>query len=380
VLVFAQFAGTSLWFAGNAILPDLLHEPSLRGLAVGPVVSAVQLGFIAGTLLVALLGLADRVAPARLFLGCALAGSLANAALLLPVLTPTLLLALRVLTGLCLAGIYPVGLKLAADHYQAGLGRALGYLVGALVLGTALPHLLRWLAADLAWPAVILTISALALSGGLLLWLLVPDGPFRRPAARLNLAGGWQLWRERPFRQAALGYFGHMWELYTFWAFVPLLLATYTRLHPGTAAFGPGWTFSVLAAGAPACVAGGYLAQRWGSWRTARTALALSGVCCLLSPWLLALPRPVFGPLVVLWGMAAVADSPQFSTLVAQRVPATRAGTALTLVTCLGFALTVLSLQCFTLGQAYLGERYLFLVLAPGPLLGLLATQRGLKG
>ena len=379
VIVIAQFACTSLWFAGNAVLPDLLPyllpDARLGSASLSEMVSAVQLGFIVGTLVFGLLRLADRVAPARLFLLCALAGSLTNAGLLLPGPTPAVVLALRFATGLCLAGIYPVGMKIAADYYENGLGRALGYLVGALVLGTALPHLLRLLAADVDWKAVVLATSGLALAGGVLLWALVPNGPFWRPGARLQLGTAWGVFRERPFRLAAVGYFGHMWELYTFWAFVPMLLVTHVQLHPESGPFGPGWAFGLIAAGAPACVAGGYLAQRLGSMRTARAALAVSGACCLLSPLLLALPRPAFAVAVVVWGMAVVADSPQFSALVAQRAPATATGTALTLVTCLGFALTIVSLQSFTALQGHVNARYLFLLLAPGPVLALLATR-----
>ncbi len=375
IIVFAQFACTSLWFAGNAVLPEMLGEGQLRGLTAGAAVSAVQLGFIVGTLLASLLRLADRLPPARLFVLCALVGSALNAGLLLPGATPQLVLALRFGTGLFLAGIYPVGMKIAADYFENGLGRALGYLVGALVLGTALPHLLRLLAGAWAWRAVVLATSALALVGGLLLWARVPDGPFRRPAARLDAAALGTVLRHRGFRQAALGYFGHLWELYTFWAFVPLLLATHARLHPGQPGYGPGWAFGLIAAGAPACVLGGYLARRWGSLPTARLSLAISGACCVLSPWLLALPRPAFVGAVLVWGMAVVADSPQFSTLVAQRASAGTTGTALTLVTCGGFALTIGSLQAFGAAQAWVAAPYLFWLLVPGPLLGLLATR-----
>ena len=375
VIVLAQFAGTSLWFAGNAVLPELLRAAHLSASAQGAAVSAVQLGFIAGTLLAAVLRLPDRLPPARLFLLSAALGALANAALLLPGPGLERVLLLRFATGLCLAGIYPVGMKIAADHFERGLGLALGYLVGALVLGTALPHLLRLLAAGLAWPAVVLATSGLALAGGLLLWMRVPDGPFCRPAARLTAGAAWVVLRAAPFRQAVLGYFGHMWELYTFWAFVPLLLLTHARLHPGLPAYGPGWAFGLIAAGAPACVLGGYLARRWGSLPTARLALAVSGACCLLSPWLLLLPRPLFAAGVLVWGMAVVADSPQFSTLVAQRAPAAATGTALTLATCLGFTTTVLSLQTFAALQAWVPARWLFALLALGPLLGLWATR-----
>ncbi|TGE25139.1 MFS transporter [Hymenobacter aquaticus] len=376
VIVFAQFAGTSLWFAGNSVLPDLLRHAHLRGVSLGGVVSAVQLGFIAGTLLFALLTLADRVPPARLFLLSALAGSVANLGLLLPGLSALGLLGLRFATGLCLAGIYPVGMKIAADYYAGGLGKALGFLVGALVLGTALPHGLRWLGAGLPWAAVVLATSALAAAGGVLLWLLVPNGPFRRPGSRLQLSAVRGMWRHAPFRAAALGYFGHMWELYTFWAFVPLLLSVYQRLHPAAGPLPAGLAFATIAAGAGACVGSGYLAQRWGSLRPARLALAVSGACCVLSPVLLRLPPPLFGAAVLVWGLAVVADSPQFSALVAQQAPAAIKGTALTLVTCLGFALTIVSLQVFGLLQGYVAGQYLFLLLAPGPVLGLWATRK----
>ena len=376
LIVLAQFACTSLWFAGNAVLPGLLHDAHLAGAALGTVVSAVQFGFIVGTLGFSLLSLADRMSPSKLFLLCAVAGSLANAGLLLEGQTVFSLLALRFAVGFFLAGIYPVGMKIAADYYEGGLGRALGYLVGALVLGTALPHLLKLVAVGSGWHGVVLATSGLALAGGLLLWWRVPDGPFRRPGARLQPAVAWQVFRDRNFRAAALGYFGHMWELYTFWAFLPLWLAAYAQRHPATGPLGPGWVFALIAAGGPACVAGGYLAQRIGSRRTARLALAVSGTCCLLSPLLLGLPLPAFGAAMGVWGMAVVADSPQFSALVAQRAPAAIKGTALTIVTCLGFALTIVSLQGFAAMHPHLDAHYWFWLLAPGPLLGLLATRQ----
>ncbi|PJJ59542.1 MFS transporter [Hymenobacter chitinivorans] len=376
VLVFAQFAGTSLWFAGNSVLPDLLRRPGLQGASLGGVVSAVQLGFIAGTLVFALLTLADRVPPARLFLLSALLGSLTNLGLLWPELSAAGLLGLRFATGLCLAGIYPVGMKIAADYYAGGLGKALGFLVGALVLGTALPHGLRWLGTGLPWAAVVLATSGLAAGGGILLWLLVPNGPFRRPGSRLEPGAVRGIWQHPPFRAAALGYFGHMWELYTFWAFVPLLLTVYRQLHPGPAELPAGLAFGVIASGALACVGSGYLAQRWGSLRPARLALWVSGACCVLSPVLLQLPPFLFIAAVLVWGLAVVADSPQFSALVAQQAPTAIKGTALTLVTCLGFALTIVSLQLFGALQSVVAGQYLFLLLAPGPVLGLWATRK----
>jgi MFS family permease len=252
VIVLAQFAGTSLWFAVNAVMPDLRRDWQLPASAVGHLTSAVQLGFIVGTLVFALLTIADRHSARLVFLLCALAGALCNAAGAGLHGQIDALLALRFATGFFLAGIYPVGMKIAASWYARGLGAALGLLVGALVLGTAAPHGLRALGAQWPWQTVMLAVSAFATAGGVLLWLLVPDSPHLPRAARIRPQALTVIWSNRAVRASAFGYFGHMWELYTFWVLVPAILAT--RLAASQV---PAAAFAAIALGFVGC------AGRW---------------------------------------------------------------------------------------------------------------------
>jgi predicted MFS family arabinose efflux permease len=371
----AQFACTSLWFAGNAVLPNLIPQFQLEASSLPHLTSAVQLGFILGTLVFAIFTISDRFSPSKVFLVCALAGAVCNASLLAANGLSTLLLS-RFLTGFCLAGIYPVGMKIAADYHQKGLGKALGFLVGALVLGTAFPHLLKSLTQGIDWRYVIWGTSGLAALGGVGLVALVPDGPFRTKSTQPNFTAFFQIFKQKEFRAAAFGYFGHMWELYTLWAFVPVMLALYGKAHPEASLNQPLWSFLIIGVGAVACVAGGYLSGRIGSARTAFAALAVSMVCCLLSPWLFTLPLVLFLGLLLVWGLAAPMDSPQFSTLVAQNAPAQTKGTALTIVNSLGFAITIVSIQFLRSLQQTIDPQYWFLFLAIGPMLGLLAMRR----
>lgn len=373
VIVISQVAGTSLWFAGNAVMLSLQDTLSLQPSALGHLTSAVQFGFIMGTLVFAFLSLADRFSPSRLFFSCAVLGALANLSVLLAEGFYSLLY-LRLLTGFFLAGIYPVGMKIAADWHEKGLGKALGYLVGALVLGTASPHLLKVLATELPWQAVFIFTSVFAFAGGLLMLLLVPDGPYRRKGTGFNPAALFRVFRQGNFRAAALGYFGHMWELYAFWAFIPLMLQHYVTLRAVDFSVSL-LSFGVIAVGSLSCVAGGYLSLRLGSRRVALWALSLSGSCCLLSLFMFALPPELFLLFLFFWGLMIIADSPQFSALVAQNAPKEATGTALTIVNCLGFSITIISIQGINLLSLWLPPQYLFVFLAIGPLLGLYALR-----
>ncbi|OLY92897.1 Predicted arabinose efflux permease, MFS family [Cnuella takakiae] len=370
LIVFAQFAGTSLWFAGNAVLVGQ------QGLSAAALTASVQLGFIAGTLLFALMALADRWPATRLFLLCSLSGALSNALIPFFLSAPWLVLALRVLTGFFLAGIYPVGMKIAADLFPKGLGVAMGWLVGALVLGTAFPHLLKgqlsqWPAETLLW-----TISGLATCGGILLYLLIPSNlPF------LKSNGGFtgsirSIVKEKPFLKPAFGYLGHMWELYTFWAFVPLLLQSHPSLKSQNGSIAV-YAFYIIAIGALGCILGGLYARRTSSRKVSQLALAISGFCCLALPWAAALPLNGYLFYLLTWGFAVVADSPQLSALAAQTAPPQLKGTALSLLTCAGFGLTVVSLLFIQYLAARLAQPHLAMVaLAPGPLMGLLALRK----
>jgi len=377
VLVLAQFAGTSLWFAVNAVMPDLQRELGWPATAVGPLTSALQLGFIVGTLVFALLAIADRFAPRRVFLFCALAGAACTVGAWATVTHYEALLAWRFFTGVFLAGIYPVGMKIAAQWYNrpggSGLGAALGLLIGALVLGSASAHALRALSGSLPWPTLMLGVAALAAAGGLLLFLGTSDPPHAH--ARVTTLQ-WQalgtLWTDARVRASVLGYFGHMWELYTMWVMVPLVLAT--RLQGAELSWAAFW---VLSAGALGCAGGGWVALRWGSARVACTQLGLSGLCCLATPFVIGAPALVFYGWLVLWGITVSGDSPQFSTLTARNAPPQAVGSVLTLTNSLGFALSIVSILLFVSLSQTVSLGALLPWLALGPALGLWA-MRGL--
>lgn len=372
IIIAAQFAGTSLWFAGNAVLGDLQSVYGLPATALGPLTSAVQIGFIAGTLAYALGTVADRFSPSLVFLLSAVAGAVVNVGVGTVATDYAGILAFRFLTGFFLAGIYPVGMKLAADWFEAGLGRALGWLVGALVLGTAFPHLLAAVAADLPWRTVLHGTSVLAAAGGVAVWRLVPDGPYRSAGQGFRPGAIAAVFRVAEFRSAALGYFGHMWELYAFWAFVPVLLAT--RFPGADARAVSAGAFAVIAVGAAGCVIGGFASARAGSARVALAMLAVSGTIGLASPWLFGLSGAWFALAVTLWGFAVVGDSPQFSTLVARTAPPDVRGSALTIVNSIGFAVTIPAIQALTAAAVAWPPERIWLPLALGPIAGIVAT------
>ncbi len=377
-IVVAQFCCTSLWFAGNAVMGDLVSSFGLSDGALGHLTSAVQFGFITGTLIFAILTIADRFSPSRVFFFCALAGALCNYGMTYDGNTPATLLGVRFATGFFLAGIYPVGMKIAADYYQKGLGKSLGYLVGALVLGTAFPHVLKSFGTALPWRNVLLYTSLIAATGGLSMLLLVPDGPYRRAGQGLDLAAAFRVFRKPPFRAAAMGYFGHMWELYAFWAFVPVALQVYLQLHPVDSPINiPFWSFVIIGVGGLGCVIGGYLSQRNGPKRIAAIALGGSGLFCLLAPLVFMLPNAgLFISCLLLWGLLVVADSPLFSTMVAQNAPAESKGSALTIVNCIGFAITIVSIQLLSTLQQHWILPFSLVILAAGPAFGLWALLK----
>lgn len=374
LIVFSQFAGASLWFAGNAVIQDLQLAWGLGRQSLGYVTSAVQLGFIGGTLLFAILVIADRFSPRKVFFCCALAGALTNVALLAaPRELPALLL-LRFVTGFFLAGIYPVGMKIAAGWYRQGLGRALGYLVGALVVGTAFPHLIRGVGSELPWQQVIIGVSILAASGGLAMLLAVPDGPHLPSGSDFDPRALRLAFQSRNFRASAFGYFGHMWELYTLWAFIPVWLLVYADNHDVSLSV-PLWSFLIISAGFIGCAGGGVISNRTGSARVASIQLAVSGLCCLLSPLLFIASPFFFIVFLLIWGIAVVGDSPQFSALNASNAPREYVGSALTIVNSLGFLITVFSIQLASSLLPLMGAQYIFWLLLPGPILGLLAMR-----
>lgn len=374
IIVFSQFCCTSLWFAGNGVMQDLVATFELSNSAVGHLTSAVQFGFIVGTFLFAILSIADRFSPSKVFLSCAILGAVFNLGVIWDGNSLTSLLSFRFFTGFFLAGIYPVGMKIAADYYEKGLGKSLGFLVGALVVGTAFPHLLKNMTHAFPWKMVLVATSSLAVLGGVLMLSFVPNGPFRKPSQKLELSAFVNVFQHSKFRAAAFGYFGHMWELYTFWAFVPIMLQTYAWANPEVAFNIPLLSFLIIALGGLACVVGGYVSQRLGTKKVAFMALLLSCVCCLVSPLVFGQSsEELFIAFLIFWGLVVIADSPLFSTLVAQNASPEIKGTALTIVNCIGFAITIISIQLLNEIRTWTSSNYIYAVLAIGPILGLLA-------
>ena len=374
VIVISQFFCTSLWFAGNAIMPDILQRFQLEPGFLAHLTSVIQFGFITGTFVFALLAIADRFSPSRVFFVCSLLAGLFNLGIALPGVNPTGILFFRFLTGFFLAGIYPVGMKIASDYFQQGLGKSLGFLVGALVLGTAFPHLLKSITTHFPWVYVVYLTSTLSGLGGLSIGVFVPDGPFRKAGQKLVFREFLSGFQSRNFRAAAFGYFGHMWELYAFWAFVPVMLATYSNQYPEAGLNISLLSFLIIAAGSLACVGSGYLSGYFGVKKVATIALVLSCLCCLASPLFLSSDSTSALLLFLLfWGIVVIADSPLFSTLVAQNAPERSRGTSLTIVNCIGFSITIVSIQLINLLSGYIGSRYVYMTLALGPILGLLA-------
>lgn len=375
VIVGSQFAGASLWFATNAAMPDLQRRAGLPADAIGDITTAVQLGFIVGTLLFAYFAIADRWSPRRVFLLCALLGAAFNVATLAAGGQLWPLLALRFMTGVFLAGIYPVGMKIASGWFDRDLGKALGFLVGALVLGTAAPHLLG---GNLPWEAVIMSVSAIAVAGGAAMFAFVPDGPHLRRGAAFDPRAVVAIFRSAEFRASSFGYFGHMWELYAFWAFLPAYIAAYLGTDAAPSIVSK-WTFIVIAAGVVGCIGGGLLSLRFGSAPIAFALLLASGLCCLLSPFATALTPAAMLAFLMVWGIAVAGDSPQFSALNARYAPAQLVGSALTTANCVGFAITVVAIQVLQRAASSIAPAYLFLLLLPGPVFGLLAMARILR-
>jgi MFS family permease len=380
IIVIAQFLCTSLWFAGNAINTDMAKELNLDQHFLAHLTSAIQFGFIIGTLIFAIFTISDRNSPSIVFFCSAILAGLFNLGLCINNITETQILLFRFLTGFFLAGIYPVGMKIASDYFQSGLGKSLGFLVGALVLGTAFPHLLKDLSLGFSWKYVLYTTTILSAIGGLSIVLFVPNGPFRKAGQKIKLNAFVTGFKIQNFRTVAFGYFGHMWELYSFWAFVPLMLLAYNKKYPEMNLNVPLFAFLIIASGGVACVFSGILSQFYGVQKIAKLSLLLSCCCCLISPlFLYANSLLLFVGFLFFWGMVVIADSPLFSTLVAQNAPEESRGTSLTIVNCIGFSITVISIQLINLVSDSINAQFIYMILAIGPLLGLIGLRNKRK-
>ena len=369
-LVLAQLMGTSLWFSASAALPSLIRDWGLTPSDGGLLISAVQVGFIAGTLLFALTNISDILPASKVFLTSAVIGAVVNVLFAYSSTHLAEAVAYRFITGLALAGIYPVGMKVVVSWAPGGIGNALGWLIGALTLGTASPFLIAALGADLPWRTVIMVSSLLAVfSGVLVAW--IGEGPNLTVARKVSLPMIVRVFRYTGYRRAAFGYFGHMWELYAFWVISPLLVrAALEPLGLDT----PRWVslgaFAVIGIGAVGCIGGGLLSGRMGSRMVASVSMAVSGAMCLLAPLLFAVHPWLFLAGLLVWGVFVVSDSAQFSALAALSCPQQYVGTALTLMNSVGFAITIVSIEWASRLFSGIGPEVAWL-LAPGPLLGL---------
>lgn len=376
VVSLAQFLGMTLWFSATAVTPLLIDEFNISPDRAAWLTMAVQAGFVAGTLFSAIFNVADILnARVLMFLG-ALAGAGANAAVLIAP-SGTAVIGLRFLTGASLALVYPPAMKIAAGWFRDGRGFALGLLIGALTLGKAFPYLLT-ATFGAAWREPMLLASALAVIGGTLVVLIVRDGPYVAATAPFEPRAILRVLSSRGARLATLGYLGHMWELYAMWTWVAVFATASFAASGMRDAAGAGSlaAFVAIGSGAVGCVLAGYIADRMGRARVAMWAMIVSATCAALTLVVYGRSPALLYALIVLWGFSVVADSAQFSALVSEHAPRDHVGTALTLQTCAGFLLTMVTIELLPRVAASTSWQWASLLLVPGPLLGAYAMKR----
>ncbi|MFB6300090.1 MAG: nitrate/nitrite transporter [Halobacteriales archaeon] len=377
VIAVAELLAMALWFSATAAAPELAAEWELTATETAWLTIAVQLGFVAGALLSSFLTLSDVIRPRYLFAGSAIVGAGATA-LIAGVVTDALpAIVLRFLTGMALAGVYPTGMKIMAGWFREGRGFAIGVLVGSLTVGSALPHLIRAIG-GVGQPRIVLYGAAgLAVIGGVLALLLEP-GPYQPEAAPFDPGAIGRILRDRGTMLANGGYFGHMWELYAVWTWIPAYLITSlsARGIAESSEIASLLAFGTIAIGGLGAVFAGSAADRIGRTTITSASMAISGTACIAAGFLFGASLVVIVPFVLIWGFVIVADSAQFSTCVTELAEESYVGTALTLQTAIGFLLTTISIQLVPMVVDLVGWRWAFSFLAIGPLLGTASMLR----
>lgn len=374
LLSVAVLLGMSLWFGVSSVAPELQKEWHLSASETAWLTLAVQLGFVAGTLASAMFNLPDVIRARHLFAICAFAGAAVNAVLAWSLHAAAPAIALRFATGMFLAGVYPPGMKIVATWFRTGRGFALGVMIGALTLGKASPYLVNAVGSK-DWRVNVTFVSLLAVIGGVLV-LLLHEGPFALPNQPFDFSQVTSVYRNRGVRLANLGYFGHMWELYAMWTWAPAMIRASIAASGGREVLAEVASFAVIGSGAIGCVVAGLYADRIGRTVVASAAMAISGACCLAIGFLYGRSEWALLVIAVIWGASVVADSAQFSACVTELGDPRYIGTALTIQTSIGFLITTISIRLMPVLVDAVGWPFAFMVLAPGPFLGILAMLR----